>query len=79
MKLRVWWKPQIPMNNSFYVDVKTIKEAKKILDVLAEYDSFQLDNKIKPDYSNAGGLEEFKDKEWNEWESENGESIDEIE
>ena len=67
-QLRVWWKPQIPMNDSFYVNVRTPKEAKKILDTLAEYDLFQFDNKIKPDYSNAGGLEELDNKEWNEWD-----------
>ena len=76
-KLRVWWKPQIPMNKSFYVDVKTPEEAKKILDTLAEYDLFQLAENIKPDFSNAGGLEEY-DNGWNEWYSEEGEDIDEV-
>ncbi len=78
IKLRVWWKPQIPMNESFYVEVATPQEAKKVLDILAKYDLFQLENKIKPDFSNAGGLEVFESKQWSEWHSENGEDIDEV-
>jgi hypothetical protein len=78
-KLRVWWKPQIPMDASFYVSVKTPEEAKKILDILADYDAFQFNEKIKPDYSNAGGLEELNDGEWTDWYSEDGEDIDEVE
>lgn len=31
-------------------------EAVKIMDVLAAYDQFQFEHRIKPDYSNAGGL-----------------------
>lgn len=77
-ELRVWWIPQIPMN-SFYVKVETIKEAKKILNVLAEYDIFQFENKVKGDYSNVGGLQEFDGNEWLDWESPEGESIDEVE
>jgi len=77
-KLRVWWIPQLPMDNSFYVEVKTIEEAKKTLDVLAKYDLFQLDNNIKPDFSNAGGLEVFEDGEWSDWEDEDGNTIDDI-
>jgi hypothetical protein len=41
---------------AFDVDVESVKEGAKILDVLADYDLFQLDNNIKPDYCNAGGL-----------------------
>ena len=58
MKLRVWWVPQFPME-SFLVDVKSVSEAVKILDVLADYDLFQLENRIKPEYSNSGGLQMF--------------------
>lgn len=55
MKLRVWWIPQVPMK-AFHVDVETVQEGAKILNVLADYDQFQLDNNIKPDYCNSGGL-----------------------
>jgi len=77
MKLRVWWIPQIP-GKQFYVDVDTVKEGVKIMDVLAKYDSFQFDNNIKPDYANAGGLMMFDetddtdgaDGSWVDWEDE---------
>lgn len=76
-QLRVWWIPQIPMK-SFYVPVASIDEAKKILTVLADYDIFQYENNVKPDYSNAGGLQVFEDGDWFDWESEDGESIDDL-
>ena len=73
-KLRVWWIPQIPMK-SFKVEVVNLIEAKKILNVLADYDKFQYENNIKPDYSNTGGLEFFDEKEWLEFEDEEGKDI----
>jgi hypothetical protein len=74
--LRVWWKPQIPMNGSFEVDVATPQEALKLINILADYDIFQNENNIKPDYSNAGGLSVFKDGEWCDWQDDNGDDID---
>jgi len=56
-KLRVWWIPQVP-GKPFYVPVDSVKEGRKLLEVLADYDAFQFENRIKPDYSNAGGLTE---------------------
>lgn len=55
-KYRVWWIPQVPMQR-FFVPVKSPDEARLILTTLAKYDLFQFQNKIKPDYCNAGGLE----------------------
>lgn len=55
-KLRVWWIPQVSCK-AFHVDVESQEEAIKIMDVLAKYDLFQLEYKIKPDYCNIGGLE----------------------
>lgn len=81
-KLRVWWIPQVPMK-SFYVEVSSPEEAVKIMDILAEYDRFQFDNNIKPDYCNAGGLEELVSDDngrpiWVEWcDEETGDDIDE--
>ena len=67
-KLQVWWVPQVPMT-SFRVDVSSVAEGVKILDTLADYDKFQLDNHVKPDYCNAGGLLEFNEtsQEWEDW------------
>lgn len=75
---RVWWIPQIP-GRPFLVPVASIAEAKKLLDVLAKYDAFQYENKIKPDYCNTGGLSVYEDGEWLEWTDDEGNSIDEIE
>ena len=74
MKLRVWWAPQVPCE-LFFVNVKTVQEGVMIMVTLAEYDKFQFEKNIKPDYSSAGGLEMFdpNDKEenshgsWTDW------------
>ena len=81
--LQVWWVPQIPMK-SFVVPVSSPAEARKILDVLAEYDLFQLRNNVKPDYSNAGGLSMFDEEDkndspngsWSDWYDDDGDDID---
>jgi hypothetical protein len=73
--MRVWHIPQIP-GKPFHVKVKTLREAKVVLRALADYDAFQFENNIKPDYSNAQGLEVFERGEWSEWESKTGENID---
>ena len=84
-QLQVWWIPQIPMK-MFTVNVKTLGEAKLLLNVLANYDLFQFENNIKPDYCNAGGLrqwdEELEPDEngecWSDWyDEETGEDFDE--
>ena len=69
-KLRVWWIPQVP-GQPFYVEVETVNEASKIITVLQDYDAFQLAQNIKPDYSNAGGLEVLVEEpnDWEEWYS----------
>lgn len=77
-QLRVWHIPQVPME-SFKVMVDSPKEAKKILEVLALYDTFQFEHKVKPDYSNAAGLEQFDGKKWFEWLDEEGTDIDNTE
>jgi hypothetical protein len=66
-KLRVWWLPQIGASEPFYVPVQSAEEGKKVLDILAAYDAFQLQNRIKPDYSNTGGLQIY-DSETQEYE-----------
>lgn len=51
----------------------------KVLDILADYDMFQFENRVKPDYCNAQGLEEWDEQEdgWCEWYSEDGLDIKE--
>lgn len=76
MKLRVWWIPQVPMK-AFYKPVENLVEAKLLLDTLAEYDLFQYDNNVKPDYCNAGGLQTCEDGEWLDWfDDDAGQGID---
>lgn len=57
-KLQVWWIPQIPMK-AFCVDVCSVAEGAKLMDVLADYDAFQFEHNVKPDYCNAGGLRQW--------------------
>ena len=82
--LRVWWVPQVPMK-AFRVPVKDIEQARLILDTLAKYDIFQFENRVKPDYSNTGGLEVYvKDAgegtpDWEDWEDDEGNDIDSVE
>lgn len=56
--IKIWWIPQIP-GKPFEVPVSSLVEAQKILDVLADYDLFQLKQKVKPDFCNAGGVMVF--------------------
>lgn len=55
IKFKVWWIPQVPMK-AFEVPVSSVEEGRKICEVLAEYDNFQFENNIKPDYCNVGGV-----------------------
>lgn len=84
-KLQVWWIPQVP-GKPFKVDVESVAQAKFLLNVLADYDLFQFENRIKPDYSNAGGLNEFDPDDdhdgpegsWTTWYSPDGDVIDDL-
>lgn len=76
--LKIYWIPQVPMK-AFERPVSSPQEAKKILELLADYDIFQFENKVKPDYSNSGGLQVFDGEDWVDWEDENGDNIDDAE
>ena len=69
-KLRVWWCPQVgACEKHFYVPVSSVEEAKKIMDVLAYYDCYQMNQNVKGDYCNCGGLEMWDEEEqdWCDW------------
>lgn len=70
-KFRVWHIPQVP-GKPFYIYTDDIREAKKFLDVLSAYDLFQLENKIKPDFTNVNGVQMWDEteNEWFDWELE---------
>ena len=62
---------------SFNCEVSSLAEGVKILDLLAAYNIFQFENKIKPDYCNAGGIQQWSadcDGEgtsgWEDWQDE---------
>ena len=78
MKLRVWHIPQVPMSEPFYVTVENVAQAKLVLNTLWDYDLFQYERRIKPDYANASGLEEFDGEKWREWWSDDGRNISEV-
>lgn len=75
--MKVWWIPQVP-GKAFEVEVQSLVEAKRLLIVLADYDIFQFENHIKPDYCNAGGLMVFEDGEWTDFYDAENRNIDEI-
>ena len=67
MKLKVWWIPQVP-GKPFEVAVESVREGVKLMQILADYDIFQFENRIKPDYCNVGGLMMVDtDGEWVDW------------
>ena len=39
------------------------------MDILAAYDCFQYNHKVKPDYCNIGGLQQYDEDsgEWEDW------------
>ena len=74
----------MPMT-AFRILVKNIEEAKLLLKTLANYDEFQFRYNIKPDYTNAGGLEiyvgnvEYETSDgWVEYHDDEDRDIDEI-
>lgn len=71
MRLRVWHIPQVP-GKPFYVYTDDIREAKKIMAILAVYDLSQLENRIKPDFTNTNGVQRYDEteKEWTDWDIE---------
>lgn len=53
----------------FRKEVKNLQIAKVLLVALADYDIFQLEHNVKPDFANASGCEIFNEDEqdWEEW------------
>ena len=58
--MRVWWIPQIP-GEPFLVPVPDLAAGRLVCDTLADYDNFQLEQNVKPDFSNAGGIQMLED------------------
>lgn len=68
-KLRVWWIPQVGIEEVFYIPIGRVEEGKKVMDLLSAYDAFQLQNRVKPNYTNVGGIElwDETEQEWCDW------------
>jgi hypothetical protein len=82
--LLVWWMPQVP-GEAFYVLVDDVDEAICVTEMLAAYDVFQFEHRIKPDYSSTGGLQVYEadggeagGPGWVEWCSENGDDLSDL-
>ena len=74
MKYRVWWWRQVNrMRKIEFKEVEGVEEAKKVLKQLTLRD---LENKDV--VANGGGLEVFKDRDWEEYYDELGRDIWEI-
>lgn len=67
--LKVWHIPQVP-GKSFQVSVKDYAEAEKVMETLAFYDLFQLEEKVKPDFANVQGVSIFEDGDWSNYDPE---------
>ena len=68
--IRVFWIPQVPME-PFHQNCSSIHEARAIEACLANYDTFQFEHNIKPDYCNTGGIEvQLSNGEWEDYDPE---------
>lgn len=78
-QLRVCHNCQVGAVPNFYIEVSSIEEAWLIMNILWEYDDFQFNNNVKPDYCNMTVLEVFneEEKDWEEWYDELGLNIKE--
>ena len=73
--LSVWHIPQVSMR-AFRVSVNTPRDGYHLMQYLACYDLFQLEQNIKPDFANAQGLDVFEDGEWVTWYDDDDDDID---
>lgn len=77
IQIKVWWIPQLPMK-PFEVIVSSFTIAHVLLNTLANYDLFQFENRIKPDYSNMGGVQVFKDGQWEDFDGDGMYDFDDL-
>lgn len=57
--LRVWYIPQVPMN-AFTVNVPDLKTGVLVLETLEKFSEFEYQNRVKPDYSDVGGINRWE-------------------
>ena len=68
-RFKAWYIPQVPMK-AFEVETHTAAEAQAALDLITAFSIFEFENKVKPDYADAGGivLWDEPDQEWFDYE-----------
>jgi len=64
-KFKAWYVPQVPMK-AFEVKCASAAEAHGALNLLTDFSIFEFENKVKPDYCDAGGVVEW-DEAAQEW------------
>lgn len=67
--LRVWYIPQLP-SKPFIFPVPDIDTALIVSDAIVGLSIHEFENNIKPDYSDALGIERFEDGVWCELDEE---------
>lgn len=79
--LRVWHVPQVPCK-AFRVEVPNLETAALMVRTLGDYDLFQHENRIKPDYANMTGVEVYwpdvaddTGDPWVDWHSTEGDGL----
>ena len=78
-RLKVWHIPQVPME-AFEVFVDGVEQGISLMNVLADYDRFQFEHRVKPDYCNANGISYLDtDGEWSDLDVTDDDEIDYVE
>jgi len=69
-RFKAWYIPQVPMK-AFEVERPTAVEAQAALGLLTDFSIFEFENKVKPDYYDAGGVVEWDEatQEWHDLEA----------
>lgn len=65
-KFRMWYIPQVPMDDPFIREYDTAADAEAALDLISVYSYYEYLNRVKPDYADAGGVEQW-DEDADEW------------
>jgi hypothetical protein len=64
-RFKAWYIPQVPMK-PFEIEASTAAKAQTILNIIINFSIFEFENKVKPDYCDAGGVSEWNvgEQEW---------------
>jgi hypothetical protein len=66
-RFKVWYIPQVP-GTEFEVETEDLRTAAVVLETLRNFSLFEFDNRVKPDYSDAGGVAEWYEDEQEWWD-----------